>query len=58
MVPRPGKHQLSVQVEHNVPEQLAFQGGNLRDVRDPFALRLQCGGISLQQVAHLFFKIY
>ncbi len=47
MMHRPTDHQLAVQVEHHAQKQLAFQGGNLRDVRDPFALRLKGGEVSL-----------
>nr|EKV3035058.1 hypothetical protein [Pseudomonas aeruginosa]EKV3073164.1 hypothetical protein [Pseudomonas aeruginosa] len=47
MMHRPIDHQLAVQVEHHAQEQLAFQGGNLRDVHDPFALRLKGGEVSL-----------
>ena len=47
---RPTDHQLAIQVEHHAQEELAFQGGYLRDVRDPLALWFLRGEIALQRL--------
>ncbi len=44
---RPADHQPAVQVEYNAQEQFALQGGDLRDVRNLLALRLQGGEVAL-----------